>query len=184
MIIALLSLFEMTGEERYLVAAKKTGDFLIKNLFKKEVLFRRFCDGEVKFGGVLDDYSNLALALIMLKRCTGQKKYLELSGQLLRITYDRFYSSGLCTHLYADKKGLDLPIKLEPPADSAIPSPISTLVRAYIFLYKETGKRFWLDLSEDILVAGRKGMEDTLLGYCSLLEAHLLFEKAIKDDSK
>ncbi len=183
-IIALLRLFEVTKEKRYLLAAQKTGDFLIKNLFKKEVLYRSFCDGEIKFGGVLDDYSNLSLALVMLKRYTGQSNYLKLSEHFLKICHDRFYSKELETYLYADGGNLDIPIKLEPPGDSATPSPLSTLLMSYIALYKETENTLWLDLSEDILIKGRKGIEDSLLGYCSFLEAYLLFERAMKDDNK
>lgn len=65
MVSALAIAYQVTSDEKYLAVANKTIDFIKTNLYQDK-LYRRYIDGEIKHGAVLDDYANLIDALINL----------------------------------------------------------------------------------------------------------------------
>jgi uncharacterized protein YyaL (SSP411 family) len=68
MIGALAKGYQVLGERRYLVAAEEAAGWVGEQLFDKEreVLLRRYRDGEASFDGNLDDYAQMTLGLLDL----------------------------------------------------------------------------------------------------------------------
>jgi uncharacterized protein YyaL (SSP411 family) len=65
------------GEERYLRAATRAADFVLRNLRRDGRLLRSYKDGRARHNAYLDDYAFLAAGLLDLFEATGERRWLE-----------------------------------------------------------------------------------------------------------
>jgi uncharacterized protein YyaL (SSP411 family) len=93
MISAYAKMYQITGVVNYLSASVRCADFIIKKLYSESEhkLYHRYRDGEVKYDGTLEDYSNFINALLNLYEACFDSKYLKLSIELNKIAVDKFY---------------------------------------------------------------------------------------------
>lgn len=82
MIEALSLAFEVTEDQSYLRAASQTVEFIREKLWNRSHLYRRFCQGESKFDGVLDDYAFLVAGLLALHKVTEGDTYLQFALEI------------------------------------------------------------------------------------------------------
>ena len=82
MITAFAKGYRVTGDVRYLDAAKNCISFIEENLFVNEKLLRTFKNGIAKIDGYLEDYSYFVNALLDVFEIEPDPKYLKLSIKL------------------------------------------------------------------------------------------------------
>ncbi len=139
----------LLDENRYFVLAKKVLDFMRDHLIKKEVVFRRYCDGEVKYAGVLDDYVGVISMLLTFYHYTKEGDYLSQAEKYCQIVEENF---GLEDGPYSDVPEkftlfytrFDLSDKREPSANSI-------QLANLLALWEITEKNQYLKRAEDVM---------------------------------
>ncbi len=83
MIAALAKGGFILNEQRYLVQASKTANFILTTLKKDQQLFRNYRKGQVQIEGYLDDYAFLIFGLLELFEATGELRWFQ-EAQILQ----------------------------------------------------------------------------------------------------
>lgn len=134
------------GEDRYLDAATRATDFLLKNLVVKGDLKRRWREGEARYPAGLDDYSFLVRGLLDLYAASHDPSRLRMAIEL----------AGKQTELFSDTKGgfydtsesVDLLARMKASYDGAEPSGNSVAAMNLLRLAAITGEKQWADLAK------------------------------------
>jgi uncharacterized protein len=90
------------GRDDYRASAERTADFLLITMNSNGRLLRSYRDGQAKLKGYLEDYANLALALLELYQTTYQPRWFSaaraLADQMIELFWDDedggFFSTG------------------------------------------------------------------------------------------
>lgn len=91
MITAMCHLYRVSGERKYLDAAKKAWNFIEKAMGEEELLCVSFREGKRGGKGFLDDYANIILSLLALYESTYESEYLIRAKKYCRKAIDDFY---------------------------------------------------------------------------------------------
>ncbi len=144
MIAAMCRLYRITGEIRYLEAAKRAQSFLEDKLCENGTLYVSWRDGKRSEKGFLDDYANEVFALLALYHATLEKAYLNKAIQFLKKAVSDFYdelNGGF--YLYGTENE-QLILRPKETYDGAIPSGNSMMFYNLIQLYYLT-EEVWLE---------------------------------------
>ncbi len=135
-VVALASLYKISGEEKYLNEAISACDFIISNMKDQSGrLLAGINEREVK--GFSEDYVNLTWAVMTLYEITHEKKYLDEAISLTKDTLSYFMSSLGGLNFYGnDQERLIAP--LNDAYDGATPSPNSVFLLTLKMLYRAT----------------------------------------------
>ena len=128
MLDAFVAMFRATSNTQYREAAEQLYAFLKKHMWREGGrLYRNYKDGHAGIEAFLDDYANLAQALLHLYEITFNKQYLHDARVLVQYVYDHFvdpndvlfyYTSDLSDALFTRKKEME---------DNVIPSSNSVM---------------------------------------------------------
>ena len=133
-------------EERYLLAASRTADFLSHHLMKKGELKRRWREGEAHYPAGLDDYSFFTQGLLDLYEATHNpsrlRQAIELTEKMVVLFSDE--NGGF----YDTPESADLLVRMKAAYDGAEPSGNSVAARNLLRLAGLTGKKEWRKLAE------------------------------------
>jgi uncharacterized protein YyaL (SSP411 family) len=92
MIAALAKASQVFGEKRYLQAAVKAANFVLKQMSDDNgILYHRYAKGEKAIGGFLDDYAFLVWGLIEIYEKCFEDKYLQTALELTKTMVARFW---------------------------------------------------------------------------------------------
>ena len=144
MIAAMCRLHRITGEIRYLEAAKRAQDFIEGMLCEDGTLFVSWREGKRSEKGFLDDYANEVFALLALYHATLEKKYLNTAIQFLKKSVTDFYdeiNGGF--YLYGTENE-QLIFRPKETYDGAIPSGNSMMFYNLVQLYYLT-EEVWME---------------------------------------
>jgi uncharacterized protein YyaL (SSP411 family) len=139
------------GRDDYRANAELTANFLLTTMNSGERLLRSYRDGQAKLKGYLDDYANLALALLELYQTTQNPLWFsearELADQMIDLFRDEedggFFSTG------KDHEALvGRPKEL---TDNATPSGNSSAAELLLRLAAYTGEDIYRSHAETIL---------------------------------
>ena len=122
MIAALCLLYQVSGAEQYLDAAKRADQFLRENLQADGTLHVSFRAGQRGAAGFLDDYAACLFAQLALYGATLKRAYLEQAEQLYRDACEQFQDKeqgGF--YLYGEKQE-SLILRPKETYDGATPS--------------------------------------------------------------
>ena len=122
MIAALCGLFQASGEQKYLDAARRADHFLRDHLWEGGSLHVSFRAGRRGAKGFLDDYAAYIFAQLALYGATLEQAYLSRAERLCRDTFSKFHdkeSGGF--YLYGEENE-DLILRPKETYDGAIPS--------------------------------------------------------------
>jgi len=166
-------------QNAYSDIAKKAASFIKEKLWQEGHLMRRFCDGETRFYGFLDDYAFMIRSLLSLFETGQGLEWLtwarELTDQVTREFKEEdgaYYQASLHEeHLLIRKCQF---------SDGAEPSGNAVMAENLIRLYQITGDRRYLTLAEDIFRAAKRFIDTYPLGYCY----HLLALQRYYDTKK
>jgi uncharacterized protein YyaL (SSP411 family) len=149
MIIAAMAVaYKVLGNEKYLVAAKKSIDFIEKYLVDSENnVGVRYRDGAVLGNGTLEDYSMLVWGLIEMYQATFELNYLKRSVAINDKMIKLFWDDEDGGFFLANKTGESLIYNPKETYDGAVPSGNSVAAYNLVRLSRITGMQYIEELS-------------------------------------
>ncbi|MDM7919516.1 MAG: thioredoxin domain-containing protein [Methanosarcina sp.] len=123
MIAAFAKGFQVFGEQRYLKAAEKAADFILKTLYSPESrLLHRYREGTAGISGTSDDYAFLIHGLLELYEAGFELRYLKAAVSLNRELLEHFWDPVNGGLYFTANDSEALIFRKKEFADSAIPS--------------------------------------------------------------
>ena len=141
--------YQVFNDDKYLLAAQKSAQFIKDNLYKKKNLSRRFRKGESKGDGVLDDYAYLIEGLIHLYQTDFNEEWLKWAIDL-QATQNQNFSHKQGGYFYA-KKNKSLISRSVEFYDSARPNANAISAQNLLSLYGFTYKKAYLKKAKKLL---------------------------------
>jgi hypothetical protein len=170
--------YAVTGDERYLQAAKNAVNFIETGLASPEGRLKRtFKNGQSKLNAYLDDYAFYAGALLDLFAVESRPEYLEKTMK---------YTDFMLTHFWDEKEGNlfftsddheQLIVRTKNFYDLAIPSGNSVAASNLLRLYHYTQNSDYLDRATRIMKSGARPAAENPFGFGQLLAAMYLYVK-------
>ena len=162
---------QVLGEPRYLDAAAKAADFLLRNhRLPDGGLYRTSREGRAKYPGFLDDYAFLVQALLAL-RDAGAGDGKRWGDEVERLTTQmtqKFGDPEVGGFYFTDKDATDLIVRQKTATDSPLPS--GNAIAAMCLL--ELGQ---VEPARDVLALFAASMQGNGEGMSSMVEAALLY---------
>ncbi|MBL4861764.1 MAG: thioredoxin domain-containing protein [Crocinitomicaceae bacterium] len=173
------------GEERFLKAALKNAEFLVKNAVGKDgAITRNYKDGKSSINGFLDDYAFVISAFIELYEASFDEKWLNKANDLSEYTLAHFYdsTSGMFFYTHADHSNL-IARKME-VSDNVIPASNSEMAKNLYFLGHYFNSEAYRNTARQMLINVQADVHKNIYYYSNwaVLEAHFVqqpFEVAI-----
>ncbi len=136
MISAFAKGYQITQYNKYKETAVKSCSFILNNLWdeKKNILYHRYRDEDVKFQGTLDDYAFLIKALIDLYEITFEEYYLKMAIKISEVTIDKFYDNVNSGFFDTENSVKDIILKTKDLYDGAEPSGNAIIMENFIRL--------------------------------------------------
>jgi hypothetical protein len=123
MISALVDGYKVSGDEKYLAAAKKCAFFLLKNLCQGKTIHRIWADGKEEIAGCLDDYAYTIRALLDLAAVDSDPIWLSQATGLNETVVGHFFSHRVGFYYTANNKDQAL-VRTGCARDNGVPSPV------------------------------------------------------------
>jgi len=156
-----IDVFALAGsllkEPRYTKAAKEAVEFIRKELVKDGKLLHRWCEGESRFKGLLDDYAFLIKGLLTLFETENDASYLKWAQELTH-TVERDFKELDGAFYQTDGEDM-LPIRKCDFYDGAEPSGNGVHTENLLRLYAITKEEKYLKQAEDVLKAAKPVIE-------------------------
>jgi uncharacterized protein YyaL (SSP411 family) len=140
-------------EPKYTEAAEKATAFIEKNLWQNGRLLHRWCNGEAKFAGVLDDYAFLIKGLLSLFEEGRGIKYYDWAISLTKIL-ERDFKEIEGAFYFTDERA-ELLLRQCEFFDGAEPSGNAIHTENLLRLYQITLQETYLQQAEDVLKAAK-----------------------------
>lgn len=169
MIAALARASQVLGEEKYLVAARKAADFLLKEMRTQDGrVYHRYAKQERAITGFLDDYSNLIFALIELYEATFDRNYLQTAMDLTNIMIEEFWDKS-SNGFFFSADSQDSGLRLKQTYDGAAPSGNSIALLNLLRLSRLSGEPSFENYVQKLLEAFSGELESQPLGHTFML---------------
>ncbi len=140
---------KILDDKAYYEHALKVLDFVEKHLVKGGRLARRYCDGEVKYDGIFDDYAAMIRAYLFLYDYSEDENYLAKAEVLAKSCEELF---GLKEGPFSDvAENLTLFYTRCDLTDRREPSGNSLHLKNLLWLHDLTGRREYFERAEDII---------------------------------
>ncbi|HEY7733898.1 MAG TPA: thioredoxin, partial [Nitrososphaera sp.] len=170
--------FAVTGEPKYLQAARAAVNFIESRLVSKEGrLYRAFKDGRSKLNAYLDDYAFYTAGLLDLFSVDSKADHLRKAIK---------YTDSMLQHFWDEKEGNlfftsddheKLIVRTKSFYDLAIPSGNSVAAGNLLRLYHYTQNGEYLKKAESIMKAGARPAAENPFGFGQMLMAIYLYVK-------
>jgi uncharacterized protein YyaL (SSP411 family) len=170
MIAALSRAAEVFSEEKYLAAAEKAADFILRTM-QTDVgrLYHRFAKGERAVLGFLDDYAFLVFGLIQLYEADFKEKYLQASVDLAKKMLAEFWDSEN-GGFYFTQQGSDETVpKIKQSYDGAAPSGNSVALLDLLRLGRLSGEVSFEQYADKVLRAFAVDVKGYPMGHSFML---------------
>jgi uncharacterized protein YyaL (SSP411 family) len=142
---------------RYIEAARKAAGFLLDRARAEDGrLLHSYKDGQAKFNGYLDDYTNLIDGLTRLFEATGEARWVEAALDLCRVLIDEFADAENGGFFYTGRSHESLIARQRDAFDNATPSGNAMAATALLRLAALTGR-------DDLHAAGRATLQSARL---------------------
>ncbi len=166
--------YQALQEDRLLVAAEKSADFVLTHMIKNGELLRRYRDGEVAIPATLEDYSLFIAGLIDLYEADLEPKWLERAEKLADRMIDLFWDSedgGFILSLPSSA----LQVRVKEGYDGPIPSGNSAATLALLRLAELTGREGFRTTAEKTLRLFSDSMDSEPSAHTAMLSALSFF---------
>lgn len=163
MISALAKAYTIVGDDLYLTTANKTATFIIRTLYdpQTKTLYRRYCNGEVRYDAGLQDYSFFVQGLIDLYEASFDLQWLDAAIILTEHQIEHFWdpaNGGFYESPYTD---LSLLIRMKDDYDGAEPAGNSIAALNLFRLAHLTDNAGWKTMAEQTIKSfGRRLVEN------------------------
>ncbi|MBI3805558.1 MAG: thioredoxin domain-containing protein [Nitrospirae bacterium] len=171
MIGALVQGYNVTRNERYLVAAAKAADFIWNRLYQDGRLLRTFKDGIAKLNGYLDDYAFFIDASLDLYEATGNLVYLDRAERLIGRLIDQFWDDAAGGFFFTSTDHESLIARYKSATDQSIPSGNAVAAQALLRLFHITGDRSYHEKGEKTIRLFAASMEENVFATGSMIGA-------------
>jgi hypothetical protein len=172
MIAALAKGFQAFGEEKYLKAAEKAADFILKTLYNPyKRLLHRYREGEAGISGTADDYAFLVHGLIELYEAGFKLRYLKAALCLNRELLEHFWDSIQGGFFFTADDSESLIFRKKEFTDAAIPSGNSIEMLNLLRLSRITADPELEDRAQGLERAFSKLIRKIPSGYTQFLSA-------------
>ncbi|MEM3673821.1 MAG: thioredoxin domain-containing protein [Candidatus Bathyarchaeia archaeon] len=141
MIVALAKASFVLNEPRYMDAAIKAAEFILKNMKSENgKLYHLYTKGEKSVEGFLDDYAFLIWGLIEIYEASFENKYLQTALELTKTMIERFWDKSYGGFYFTAKDVNDAFPRIKEVYDGAIPSGNSVALLNLLRLARLTGE--------------------------------------------
>ncbi len=127
------------GSSEYLHIAETNAEFLLKSLSRNGRLLRTWKAGTAKLNAYIEDYANVADALIVLFQVTGKREYLTEAQRLADIMITEFWDAENGGFFFTSNDHEELVVRNKDFYDNATPSGNSVSADVLLRLAKLTG---------------------------------------------
>ena len=152
MIAALARASSVFSNPRYLQAAVKAADFILKEVRGENgTLYHRYAKGERAIEGFLDDYAFLVWGLVAIYEAGFEKTYLQAALELTKAMISRFWDEKDCGFYFTAKDAEHAMPRRKQVYDGALPSGNSVALLNLTQLALLTGDPAYADMASQIL---------------------------------
>ncbi len=155
--------------DKFLVAAQNSADFILSNLFRNGVLYHSYSKNKRSGPGFLDDYVYMISALIDLYEADFNIKWLNDAGKLADILISDFWDEKDDCFAYASDAHKHLQAKFKPSYDRSIPSGNAIAAMSFQKLYVLTGKKEYKEKAIRILKHFQFNIKKSPTVFCYML---------------
>ncbi len=172
MISAFAKGFQAFGEEKYLKAAQKAADFILKTLYNPEKrLLHRYREGSAGISGTADDYAFLIHGLLELYEAGFELRYLKAAICLNRELLEHFWDPVHGGLFFTADDSESLIFRKKEFTDAAIPSGNSIEMLNLLRLSRITANPELEETAEGLERASSKLIRKIPSGYTQFLSA-------------
>lgn len=172
MIAAFAKGFQTFGKEKYLKAAEKAADFILKNFYSPDKrLLHRYRDGVAGISGAADDYAFLIHGLLELYETGFELRYLKAAICLNRELLEHFWDPAHGGLYFTADDSESLIFRKKEFTDAAIPSGNSIEMLNLLRLSRMTADPELEDIAEGLERAFSKLIRKIPSGYTQFLSA-------------
>jgi len=169
MITAFAKGYRVTGDIRYLNAAKDCIFFIEQNLFVNKKLLRTYKNGIAKINGYLEDYSYFINALLDVFEIEPDQKYLTLSIKLGHHLVEHFWDSENNNFFMTSDDHEKLIIRPKSNYDLSLPSGNSVSAFVMLRLYHLSQEQTFLEITTKIMESQAQIAAENPFGFGYLL---------------
>jgi len=176
MISSLARGYQATGDVRYLNAAKRAANFLLKKMVLDGVLMRTYRGtdrpegtGISKIPGYLDDHAEIASSLIDLYEASFDQRWLREANTMARRMVGNFWDRKDGGFFYTSAAHDDLLVRTKSFHDNAVPSSNATAAIVLMRLSKLLGNHDYWDKAEQIFKSTSGSIANQPMAHFGLL---------------
>jgi hypothetical protein len=152
MISAFSKAYSLLQKEEYIQVAKKSADFLLKNMLTIEGrLLHSYKDGLAKINGYLDDYAFFIWGLLELYEATFETRYLKFAIKLAEKMLELFWDENNNGFFLTERDNQDVIFRQKEIYDGAIPSGNSVALLGLIKLGKITNNEKFTEIAHRLI---------------------------------
>lgn len=177
-ISALLSAYEVFGEESWLKQAQRTVAFIIREMRQEDGgLYRSWKNGKAKISAFLDDYSLMINALVHLYQNDANESHLMLAKDLAAYVIQNFHNSEVKLFDFTPKDQGDLVVRPRELYDNVIPSSNAAMCMALVKVGILFEDATFLRMAEEMLDSQKDTMLKHPSGFSHWAQAQMLLEQ-------
>ena len=170
MIAALARAGQVLGDAKYIEAAKKAADFLLKEMRTQNgKLYHRYAKGEKAVWGFLDDYANLTFGLIELYQAIFDETYLDTAVDLTKTMIAEFWDKENGGFYFTDANAEETIPRIKQTYDGATPSGNSVALLNLLKLARLSGDNSFEDYALKLIAAFSQEIKTQPLGHTFML---------------
>lgn len=166
---SLVKLYEVSLEQRYLLAAEKAAHFILDTLWHEDKLLRRYADGEAGITACLEDYACSVEAMLDLFCISGKDFWFE-SALKIHESQDRILWD-FEREIYNDSSATELISKKVELSDGATPAGNSVAAKNLVIFSRLTAEDHFEQKARQILSKFSGTFEDYPHAACRALQA-------------
>ncbi len=169
--------FRTIHDRRYLEAAKRATDFIMSTMWDGHALKRSFKDGVARHNAYLEDYAQLAGAMLEIYQASLEPKYLEIARKLMEVVLERFIDRDKGGFFFTSDDHEALITRSKAAFDGSTPSGNSAAVMTLLRLHGYTGEERYRVEAERTIRLFRDFIEKQPFGFSHMLEAVDLYQR-------
>ena len=177
MISAFAEGYRAHHEPRYLEAARRAAEFILRTMWDGRALKRSYKDGVARFNAYLEDYALLAGAMLDMYQASLDSAWLERARMLADVILDRFLDRQKGGFYFTSDDHEALITRSKAAFDGSTPSGNSAAVMALLRIGEYTGEDRYRAEAERTLKLFREFIEKQPFGFSHMLEAVDLYHR-------
>ena len=163
------------GAARFVEAAERAADFLLREIRDGDRLLHGWAQGRAKQGAFLDDHAYLAGALVDLYEATHDRRRLEQARALIAALDARFRDTAGGGYFFTAHDEERLIARSKSGADGSVPSGNAVAAHTLLRLHHLTGEDAFRERAEEILRLYHDEASRNPFGYATYLQALELY---------